>query len=283
MRIVLTAICAFTLISCAHARRGATSHNTAMDPKAQAEGYEVHDMKRPQPVVVTPGEPSTQDKAGSAPSDAIVLFDGKNLSMWSTDKGETAKWTLVPGDHFEVKPHTGVMRTRDEFGDVQLHIEWREHADVKGESQGRGNSGVFLMGLYEIQVLDNYGGHQTYPDGSAGGIYGQYPPLANASHKPGEWNFYDIIFHRAHQNADKTISAPARVTLLWNGVLVQDNMSLIGPTTHKVLTSYPSDLPERGPLVLQDHGNVVDYRNVWLRQLPSELPKPPVRSNGSEH
>jgi hypothetical protein len=247
------------------------------------EGYEVHDMKRPQPVVVTPGEPSTQDKAGTAPSDAIVLFDGKDLSKWSTEKGDDAKWTVVPDDHFSVKPGTGVMRTKDEFGDIQLHLEWREHPDVKGESQGRGNSGVFLMGLYEIQVLDNYGGHETYPDGSAGGLYGQYPPLANVSRKPGEWNTYDVIFHAAKLKDDKSVAEPARVTLLWNNVLVQDNMSLIGPSMHKQLTTYPSEMPAKGPLVLQDHGNVVDYRNVWVRELKPELPKPPVKSAGAGH
>jgi hypothetical protein len=251
---------------------------------APQQGYEVHDMKRPQPVEITPGEPSTQANVGTAPSDATVLFDGEDLSKWCTEKGEQdPKWKLVKGDHFQVVPFTGSMRTREEFGDIQLHLEWREHPDVKGESQGRGNSGVFLMGLYEVQVLDNYGGHQTYPDGSAGGIYGQYPPLVNASRKPGEWNTYDIIFHRAHQNADGSISAPARVTLLWNGVLAQDNMSLIGPTQHKILTTYPSNLPDKAPLVLQDHGNVVDYRNIWIRELKQEVPKPPVRSNGSEH
>lgn len=280
MRIFLTSICAFSLISCAHAAR---AEDSAPPTTQQVEGYEVHDMKRPQPVVVTPGEPSTQQQAGTAPSDAKVLFDGKDLSQWSMAKGEEAKWKLVPGDHFEVAPRTGSLQTRDEFGDMQLHIEWREHADVSGESQGRGNSGIFVMGLYEIQVLDNYGGHESYPDGSAGGIYGQFPPLANVSRKPGEWQTYDLIFRRPKQNADKTIAKPARVTLIWNGVLVQDHTPLIGPTKHKALTTYPSDLPDKAPIVLQDHGNAVDYRNVWVRDLPQEKPKPPVRPAGAGH
>jgi hypothetical protein len=247
----------------------------------EPEGFEVHDMKRPQPVEVTPGHPSTQEQPGTAPSDAVVLFDGKDLSKWKSSKEGDAAWTVGEG-YFQVAPGKGNIETRDQFGDVQLHIEWREPEDVKGESQGRGNSGVFLQGLYEVQVLDNSNGHKTYPDGSAGGIYGQYPPLVNPTRAPGQWNMYDIVFHTAKLENGK-VAQPARVTVLFNGVLVQDNMELIGPTQHKFLASYPSDLPDKGPLQLQDHMNPVRYRNVWIRELKQERPKPPVKPAGAGH
>src|SRR4051794_10013472 len=162
----------------------------------EKQEWEVHDMKRPQPAVVTPGIPSTEDKAGTAPSDAIVLFDGKDLSQWqTTGSTEPAKWTVGDG-FFEVMPKAGNMETKQQFGDIQLHIEWYEQPDVDGKSQHRGNSGVFLQGLYEIQVLDNYKS-ETSSDGTAGGLYGQYPPQVNACRPPGKWQCYDIIFHPA--------------------------------------------------------------------------------------
>jgi hypothetical protein len=230
----------------------------------EKQGWEVHDMKRPQPTVITPGTASTQEKAGMAPSDAVVLFDGKDLSQWQTDSGEAAKWNVVD-ETIEVAPKTGTMRTKKEFGDIQLHIEWMEPEGVEGKDQHRGNSGVFLQGLYEVQVLDNYKS-ETYPDGTAGGLYGQYPPQVNACRPPGQWQCYDIIFHPAKVEGGK-VTKPATATVLFNGVLVQDNSAILGPTQHGVLTSYPDGMAEKGPVALQDHGFKVRFRNVWLREL----------------
>jgi hypothetical protein len=246
------------------------------------EGFEVHDMKRPQPVAVKPGNFSTQDQPGTAPSDAVVLFDGKDLSQWKSEKtGGDAEWKVGDG-WFEVAPGKGIIKSKQEFADCQLHAEWREPEDVKGTSQGRGNSGIFLMGMYELQVLDS-AGTETYPDGMAGSIYGQYPPLANATRPAGQWNVYDVVFHAAKIDDAGKMTAPARITVLFNGVLVQDNMELIGPSMNKALTTYPDKLPEKGPLALQDHGNPVRFRNFWVRELKGERPKPPVRPAAEAH
>jgi hypothetical protein len=245
------------------------------------EGFEVHDMKRPQPAKVEPGNFSTQDQAGTAPSDATVLFDGKDLSQWKSDKGGDAEWKVGDG-WFEVAPGKGIIQSKPEFGDCQLHAEWREPEDVKGNSQGRGNSGIFLMGMYELQVLDS-AGTETYPDGMAGSMYGQYPPLVNATRPAGQWNVYDVVFRAPRLDDSGKVTAPARVTVFFNGVLVQDNMKLIGPTMHRALTTYPSNLPAKGPIALQDHGNPVRFRNVWVRELKGDRPKPPVRPAGEGH
>lgn len=242
--------------------------------EAPEGGYEMHDSRRPQPAVVTPGACSTQEQAGSAPSDAIVLFDGKDLSAWKSKDGD-AQWTVADG-HFAIKPGAGTLSTRQSFGDCQLHIEWSEPADISGKSQGRGNSGVLIMGMYEIQILDSHE-NETYADGGAGAIYGQYPPLVNPVRKPGEWNAYDIIFHKPTSENGKVIK-PARVTVFLNGVLVQDNVELIGAVNHKVLARYPEKLPDVAPLSLQDHGNPVRFRNAWVRELKEGNPAPAVKS-----
>ena len=239
--------------------------------------YEAHDSRRPQPPVITPGSFSTQDHPGRPPSDAIVLFDGKDLSRWESVKGGDAPWNVVDGD-IQCVPGSGNIQTRQQFGDVQLHVEWLEPQGTKGRSQDRGNSGVFLQGLYEIQVLDNYKS-ETYADGMAGAIYGQYPPLVNASRPQGEWQTYDIIFHIAKLHDGKVVR-PARVTAFFNGVLAQDDADLIGPTGHQILATYPASLPDRGPLQLQDHNSPVRYRNVWVRELSAEKPRPPVKPAG---
>src|SRR5262245_38255754 len=228
-----------------------------VDPK-----WKVHDKDRPLPAVVTPGTASTQEAAGKAPSDAVVLFDGKDLSRWAHKDGSAAKWKVENG-YFEVAPKTGEIHTREAFGDCQLHVEFAEPVPAKGESQGRGNSGVFLMGLYEIQVLDSYE-NRTYADGQASAVYGQYPPLVNASRPPGQWQSYDIILHGPRFTHDGTLARPARVTVLHNGVLVQDNVELTGPTAHGERPPY-KPTPEKLPLALQDHGNPVRYRNIWIR------------------
>jgi hypothetical protein len=208
----------------------------------------------PQPPVVDPGLP------GRAPSDAIVLFDGKDLSQWRGDKGNPAGWTVRDG-YTEVN-HTGSIFTREEFGDLQVHVEWASPAKVEGEGQGRGNSGVYLMGRYEIQVLDSYES-KTYPNGQAAAFYGNAAPLVNACRPPGEWQTYDIIFHAPKQNPGGPIE-PGAVTVLHNGVLVQDHVSVIGaPTTAAPLKG----MAAKAPLMLQDHGNPVRYRNIWVRKL----------------
>jgi hypothetical protein len=248
---------------------------------AAAEDYEVHDMKRPQPAVVTPGTASTPEQAGKPPSDAVVLFDGKDLSKWESEKDKSAaRWKVENGD-MVVEPKTGAIQSKEEFGDVQLHVEWMEPKGTEGKSQGRGNSGVFFMGLYELQVLDSYN-NETYPDGMAGSMYGQRPPLVNAARPQGEWQTYDAVF-RAPKYENGKVVQPARVTVFFNGVLVQDNAELLGPTKHKALATYPSEHPAKGPIELQDHGNPLRFRNIWVRELKGDAPKPPVKPAGATY
>jgi hypothetical protein len=200
------------------------------------------------------------------PSDAVVLFDGTSLGAWrSVEKpGEPARWKLTEG-YMEVVAGTGNIATVEGFGDVQLHIEWLAPLPVESSGQGRGNSGVFLMSTYEIQVLDSFQ-NPTYADGATGAIYGQYPPLVNASRPPGEWQTYDVIFHRPRFGKDGDVTSAARMTLLHNGVLIQDDVELTGPTGHKARPPYQRH-PDRLPLMLQDHGNPVRFRNIWIREL----------------
>jgi hypothetical protein len=228
----------------------------------------VHDMKRPVPPVVTPGEASCADKVGSAPSDAIVLFDGKDLSRWESVKkqGEPAPWKMGEGC-FETVKDSGFIRTKGKFGSCQLHIEFATPQKAPGSGQGRGNSGVFLMETYEVQVLDSYN-NRTYADGQCAALYGQAVPLVNASRKPGEWQTYDIIFHRPTFKNGK-VDRKVRFTVFHNGVLVQDNVELQGGTNwigpHAVTDYVPHG--DKGALSLQDHGNPVKFRNIWVREL----------------
>ncbi len=231
-------------------------------PVIPGSKYKVHDKERPQPRIVTPGTESTQDASGQAPSDAMILFDGKDLSQWIGRDGD-AQWKVENG-YMEVVPKSGNIRTREHFGDCQLHVEWAAPAEVKGESQGRGNSGVFLMGVYEIQVLNCFD-NPTYADGLTAAIYGQCPPLVNACRKPGEWQTYDIVWFGPRFDGEKVVR-PAYVTVLHNGILVHHNKELIGPTTHKKVLPYQPH-PETGPLELQDHGDLVRYRNIWYRPM----------------
>jgi len=220
-----------------------------------------HSMDRPRPPVVQPGPESAPV---APPKDAVVLFDGTNLSQWRAEDSTTAKWTVQDG-YVEVKPGTGMLVSARGFGDVQLHIEWATPAVVKGEGQERGNSGVFLMGIYELQVLDSYQ-NDTYPDGQAGAIYGENPPLVNATRPPGRWQAYDIVFRRPRFKADGSLDRPARMTVFLNGVLIQDNFELVGPTANKARPPYRAHA-DKLPLKLQDHGNPVRYRNIWIREL----------------
>jgi hypothetical protein len=226
--------------------------------------WKIHDPDRPVPSAIDPGTSSTQDSPGHPPSDAVVLFDGKDLSKWAHKDGSPAKWKVENG-YFEVVPKAGYIYTREPFGDCQLHVEFAEPAPAKGESQDRGNSGVFLQGLYETQVLDSYQS-KTYADGQAAAIYGQYPPLANASRPPGQWQTYDIVFHGPRFAKDGKLLRPARETVFHNGVLVQDNVELSGPTAHGKRPPYEPQ-PEKLPLALQDHNHPVRYRNIWIREL----------------
>lgn len=226
--------------------------------------WKIHDLDRPVPAVVTPGTASTPDQPGKPPSDAIVLFDGSNLEKWLSEDGSPAKWKVENG-YAEVVAHTHNIHTKDSFGDCQLHVEFMEPTPPHGESQERGNSGVFLMNTFEIQVLDSYE-NKTYADGQTASVYGQYPPLVNAARPPGQWQSYDIVFHGPRFDSAGKLVRPARVTVFHNGVLVQDNVELSGPTAHGERPPYKSG-PDKGPLALQDHGNPVRYRNIWLRPL----------------
>lgn len=226
--------------------------------------WKQHDLNRPVPPVVTPGTASTEETAGKPPSDAVVLFAGKDLSHWQGKDGGPAKWK-VAGGYMEVVKGTGDIQSREKFGDCQLHVEWEAPVPAAGEGQDRGNSGVFLMGKYEIQVLDSYH-NRTYADGQAAAVYGQYPPLVNACRPPGQWQTYDIVFHRPRFSSAGKLLRPARVTVLQNGVLVQDNVALTGPTAHGQRPPYQAG-PNRLPLGLQDHGNPVRFRNIWVREL----------------
>lgn len=226
--------------------------------------WKIHDLNRPVPKVITPGTFSTQDVPGKPPSDAVVLFDGSNLAQWLSTDGSPAKWKVENG-YAEVAPKTGYIHTKQSFGDCQLHVEFSEPVPPKGEGQERGNSGVFLMGLYEIQVLDSYE-NKTYADGQAAAVYGQYPPLVNASRPAGQWQSYDIVFHAPHFDNSGKLVKPARVTVFHNGVLVQDNVEIRGRTAIGDVPTYVAG-PDKAPLALQDHGDRVRFRNIWIREL----------------
>lgn len=214
----------------------------------------------PQPKVVTPGpEPA----AGGAPSDAIVLLGGNDLSQWKHGNGNEVKWDIEDGV-MTVKPGTGQIITVREFGDCQLHLEWRSPSEVKGEGQGRGNSGVFLQGIYELQILDNYE-NETYANGQAGSIYKQSAPLVNPIRKPGEWNTYDIIYTAPDFRKDGTIRTYGYITVLFNGVLVQNHTLIQGATDFVGLPKVKAH--GDGPIIIQDHGDKVSFRNIWIREL----------------
>lgn len=214
-----------------------------------------------EPPIVTPGA-----EPGAPPSDAIVLFDGADLSKWVSqrDPSKPAEWTVADGA-MQVKPGTGGIQTRDAFRDVQLHIEWAAPEVVKGEGQGRGNSGVFLMNTYEVQVLDSYQ-NTTYFHGQAASIYKQHKPLVNATRPPGQWNTYDIVFRAPAFDEDGKLLKRATFTVFHNGVLVQDHVEVMGVTAHDRPPFYEKH-DDRMPLSLQDHGDLVRFRNIWIREL----------------
>jgi hypothetical protein len=224
-----------------------------------------HDRARPQPPVVDPGTFSQQNQPGRPPSDAVVLFDGKDLSNWVAMDGQPTKW-IVKNAAMECVPGSGYARTLQSFGDCQLHVEWCTPIPTHGQGQGRGNSGVFFgFDRYEIQVLDSFES-KSYADGTASAVYGQYPPLANASLPAGQWQVYDIIWTSPRFDAEGKLVSKARLTVFHNGVLSQNNVQLTGPTSWLERAPYKAH-PEKTPIALQDHGNPVRYRNIWVREL----------------
>lgn len=220
--------------------------------------YVKGDMNRPRPTVVTPPTETTQAQAGKPPGDAMVLFDGKDLSHWKRtpggkdeDKSEEPTWEVLDG-FMQCVPKGGGLQCKDKFGSSQLHIEWATPSEVQGKSQGRGNSGILLTIFGEVQVLDSFE-NDTYPDGQAGAVYGKYPPLVNVSRKPGEWQSYDIIIELAKEESGKVVQ-PARLTVIHNGIVIH----------HAV----ESDTKQKDwTFGLQDHHNPVRYRNIWVRPL----------------
>jgi len=238
--------------------------DTPMQPNGK---WHVHDPNRPQPPIVTPGKQFSQ--MADAPSDAVVLFDGKDTSKWQGEKGRNnptgeVKWKVENG--YMETTSTGVIRTKDEFGDFQMHLEFATPSEVKGSGQGRGNNGVNIYGQYEIQVLDSYN-NKTYPDGQASAIYGQYPPQVNASRPPGEWQTYDIIWEGPRWDSSGKLVKKAHATVLHNGVLVHHDRELFGRTGHRNFGNYDKPGRTKGPIELYEHGNPVRFRNIWIREV----------------
>ena len=257
--------------ACTSPARAAEGYtDTPMQPNGQ---WHVHDPARPLPKVIAPGTNFSQ--LAAAPSDAIVLFDGKDFSKWKGQKGEV-QWKIQDG--YMETTRTGIIRTKDEFGDFQLHLEWATPAKVSGSGQGRGNNGVNIFGRYEIQVLDSYN-NLTYADGQAAAIYGQQPPLVNASRPPGEWQTYDIIWESPRWDENKKLVKKAYVTVLHNGVVVHHRHELYGHTPFRALGHYNNPHPPKGPIELYEHGNPVRFRNIWIRPLGgSDQPEPAAAS-----
>ncbi len=255
-----------TVLSCACAATGRAAEPPPAAPERPAKKenfapggkWKRGDMNRPRPRVITPPGFSTQAAPGQPPSDAIVLFGGTDLSKWKSDKkgegvDDKALWKVENG-YFEIVPKTGSIRTREKIpGDTQWHLEWAAPSEVKGNSQGRGNSGVFIGGFPEVQVLDSFE-NDTYPDGQAAGLYGNYPPMVNASRKPGEWQTYDIIIERQKKDEAGKVVKKARISVIHNGTVVQWGREF-------------DNGAQDGDLSLQDHGNPVRYRNIWVRPI----------------
>jgi hypothetical protein len=253
-------IVSLTLLTYAYSSGQEQQRTRPVDPNRMTPGMtEIWD---PEVKIIKPG--ITDD---APPSDAIVLFDGTDINKeWEDVRGNPSKWIVKDGTLISVRG-SGFIQTKRKFANVQLHIEWKTPSEVSGESQGRGNSGVFLQALYEVQVLDSYN-NRTYRHGQAASIYKQYAPLVNASRGPGEWQSYDIIYTAPTFNSDTTTYyTPPRVTVLHNGVLVQNNVSLRGPTEYIGIPEYFIKVHGPGSLQLQDHGNPVAYRNIWIREL----------------
>jgi hypothetical protein len=237
---------------------------TAPLPGQRPVEWPVHSLQRPHPAIIHPGGPALI----APPADAVILFDGTSLDAWRADADSgVARWRVVAGA-LEVAPGTGGIHTAEMFGDVQLHVEWQAPAPAEGTGQNRSNSGIFLMGRYEVQVLDSWE-NVTYADGQAAAIYGQFPPLVNVSLPPGSWQSYDIIFRRPRFDAAGNLTVPARITALHNGVLVHEDVVLQGQTAHQTRAKYLAHA-DRLPIALQDHGTKVRFRNIWVRPLTDQ-------------
>jgi len=229
-------------------------------PLIPGSTWRVHDKDRPQPKIVNPG---TGDLGVTPPTDAIVLFDGTNLDRWSRTDGRPIEGGITNGA-FDIM-QTGQLRTKQEFGDLQLHIEWRTPEIKEGfDRMNQGNSGVFLMGLFEVQIIESKASY-IYADGNAGALYGLYPPLVNPAREPLEWQSFDLFF-TAPRFEGGTLKSPALVTVLYNGVLVQNHQPILGTTQHRDVPG-PYPVVEKGPLVLQNHNSPVEFRNIWIRPL----------------
>lgn len=231
---------------------------SAQNQKRESLEPTVTELWEPIPAKITPGT-----NAGEAPSDATILFNGKDMTEWTSLDGTAAKWEVKDGA-FTVKKGTGDIKTKKSFGDIQLHIEWRAPSEIIGEGQGRGNSGIFFQEKYELQVLDSYES-RTYSNGQAGSIYKQAIPLANPTRKPGEWQVYDVVYTAPRFSDNGRVILPAYITVFLNGVIVQNHNQIIGPTEYKGMPVYISH--GKASLKLQDHGNPVSYRNIWIREL----------------
>ena len=237
-------------------------------PRIPGSAWRVHDADRPAPPKVQPGP--APEKPLAPPEDAVVLFDGTSLEAWVGKDGKAAKWKLVDGA-MEINK-TGDIRTVQKFGSCQLHLEWRADPEDKGQGQQRSNSGVFLMGRYEVQILESHGS-ETYVDGQAASLYGQKPPYVNACRPAGEWQTYDILFTAPKFDDDGSLAAPAKVTVLHNGVLAQHDVAYLGATAHRRAPKYQAHEAE-AQLRLQDHGDKVRFRNIWIRPIerPAQAP-----------
>ncbi|MDI6401348.1 DUF1080 domain-containing protein [Balneolaceae bacterium ANBcel3] len=247
------------LVQCGPAANDSAGNSAQDEEITDPELTEIWD---PQPPVVSPVPVS-----GEPPEDAIILFDGTSLDAWESVDGSAPEWTLENG-YMTVQPGTGDIKTRQNFSDVQLHIEWRAPEVIVGEGQGRGNSGVFLQERYEVQVLDNWE-NPTYSNGMAGSIYKQHIPLANPAKRPGEWQTYQIFFKSPVFDNEGNIETPARFTVLLNGVLIQNNVEVFGNTRYIGAPSYEVHGP--AGIRLQDHGDYVSFRNIWIRELDEEI------------
>ncbi len=272
MRLLISLLAAATLFGQQAQRPAQTSeHELAGDdvrgysdtPQLPDQKWKVHDIERPRPRKVTPGPYFKEEP----PADAIVLFDGKDLSQWVQQvRGgatQAPRWKVENG-YAEIVPRTGRLVTKDQFGDCQLHLEWSIPVEAQGNGQGIGNSGVEFMSRYEVQVLESFN-HLTYADGQAGAIYGVWPPMVNPARPQGDWNVYDIFFEAPRFDGD-TVTKPATVTVVFNGVLVQNHKAYLGTTIWRQVGKYKAH-PAEQPLSLQDHGQLVRYRNIWIRKL----------------
>ncbi len=253
-------LCTFVISTAQQQERATQPRQRTVDPDRMTPA--MTEIWEPQVRIIQPGA-----QPWMPPSDAIILFDGTDVNKeWADSRGNPTKWIVKDGELVCVKG-SGIIKTKRQFNDFQLHIEWKAPSEVIGEGQGRGNSGVYLQELYEVQVLDSYD-NKTYPQGQAGSLYKQHSPLVNACRKPGEWQTYDIVYTAPRFANDSTIYfTPPRVTVLHNGVLIQNNASLRGPTLYIGIPEY--SIKKHGPqsLVLQDHGNPVAFRNIWIREL----------------